>query len=110
MVSTWDILSKIYKKEFGVPKKVFTVMCTRAILLLCVSGMSNESIAEFLKIDENMVKKHVKDALNFDGWSMDLCYNPLYYSKYFPKELTEEEKNLCAKYKKLFDKIEPYYK
>jgi hypothetical protein len=108
--SPWKVLVKLYKKSFGVPEEVLSVMAVRAILLLCASGLSNESISIFLETDRKIVDNYIKDVFKFDGWGADLRYNPLYYEKNGLKCYNSKESEVCTIYNALYSKIEPYYK
>lgn len=101
---------KLYKKAFGVPEDVLSVMCARAVLLLCASGLSNESISAFLELDRNQVNTCIKDVYEFDGWEKDLEFNPLHYLKIGRKLHTRQQSKVCRTYLELYSKIEPYYK
>ena len=108
--STWKTLSKLYKQEFGVPETVLSVMCTRAVLTLCVSGMSNKSIAEFLEVDRKIVDEYISIVFGFSGWEKDLGYSPLYRYKTTGIYEGTIDYDLCKKYIEIYSKIEPYYK
>jgi len=111
--SGWKYLATLFKENFGVPNDVFAAMCTRAILLLCATGLSNESIALFIQADRKTVDDYVKEVFGFSGWEKDLDFNPLYYLETGRKLYTEQQSKVCKAYLDLFSessKIESYYK
>jgi len=108
--NSWKYLSVLFKEKLGVPTEVFAVMCTRAVLLLCASGLSNETIASFLMTDTKTVDDYVNIAFGFNGWDKDLDFSPLHYLKTGRKLYTNRQSEVCRKYIELYSKVEPYYK
>lgn len=51
------------------------------ILLMCVSGISNKEIAEYLVISIEDVVFDCYKYLGFDGWETSLDHNPWFYHK-----------------------------
>jgi hypothetical protein len=105
----YKFVAKFYKDNFDVPPEVFLLMSIRVTLLLCASGLSNETISTFFSIDKHFVDETVKHMYKFDGWEKDLDYNPLYYYK-IGKPLEVQQLLNVTQYIKTFKKIEPYYK
>lgn len=110
MRSAWKTLVKLYRTKFEITSKVLAIMCTRAVLLLCASGLSNETIATFLDIDKNVVDGYIYTTFKFRGWEKDLPYSPLYYYKTGKMCYTSKESEVCATFMRLFSRIEPFYK
>jgi len=110
----YKFVSKFYEKTYEVPPEVFLLMSVRVVLLLCASGLSNETISSFFSIDRRFVVETIKHIYSFDGWKEDREYNPLYYFRHSLIErvidITDIEFVICSKYLKIFDKIESYYK
>lgn len=73
----WGIVTKFYKEKFQIDSDVVTLLSELDILLLCVSGSSNSSIATFLELEPNEVSATIRKYFSFDGWEQDLCLNPI---------------------------------
>lgn len=76
MNTVWSNLKEFYKTSFGFPEGLVELVSVMDILLLCVSGSSNKSIADFFGYDEFYVKRVLLEWLNFEGWRDDLILNP----------------------------------
>lgn len=74
--SNWDDVKTFYKESFDIPGDLVDILSVSDIVLMCVSGASNESIAETLEVEEDFVCEVIKTVLDFDGWSRDLTVNP----------------------------------
>jgi hypothetical protein len=62
-------------------------MSSREILLLCASGLSNESIERQLDISTKEIKVVLKKYFSFEGWNKDQPINPVFiYNKFCKKE------------------------
>lgn len=75
---TWDTIKNFYGESFGFPEGLVELVSISDVLLLCVSGTSNDRIKELFKLAN--VKDILKEWLNFEGWGVDLDCNP--YSIY----------------------------
>lgn len=75
----WTLIKKLYKNKFGIDKKELESMSDYDVVLLCVSGMSNEDISNFLDIDRKETDKIILKHLFFAGWEPTLSYNPYYF-------------------------------
>jgi hypothetical protein len=82
----WTAIMKLYKKQFNIDKKTLESMADYEVVLLCVSGMSNIDIAEFLELDKPVVDFIIRKHLDFDGWSKTMEWNPYYFYRLWRKE------------------------
>ena len=80
MSNSWEDIKRFYVETFGVDAKLVDLVAMSDILILSVSGSSNDSISRFLNIDQEVVKEILDTVLDFDGWKEDLNLNP--YSIY----------------------------
>jgi len=72
----WEKVRTFYSDNFGLSENLVDLMASSDILLMCVSGSSNDSISRLLNVDEESVTEVVKQVLEFDGWAIDLPLNP----------------------------------
>lgn len=80
MNNNWEDVKRFYVKEFGIDPKLVDLVAMSDVLLLSVSGSSNNSISRFLNIDLEAIKEILDTVLDFSGWEIDLEFNP--YSIY----------------------------
>jgi hypothetical protein len=126
MEKTWEIINKYYSVRFDIPPRVVDTIACEELLLLCVSGLSNKSIAYHLDMDVDYVEKAVSEFLLFEGWEYDLDINPFYvynnhkeYQDFCETSLTitplldktqlNKSYNLCQKFEKIRKEINKYY-
>jgi len=72
----WDITSVILEEKLNIPRKILDYISIRDIILLCASGSSNQSIAQFLQTDLEFVCEVVASTFMTEGWKEDLDINP----------------------------------
>jgi hypothetical protein len=126
MEKTWETVRKYYTEKFDIPPRIVDAIACDELLLLCVSGLTNRSIAYHLDMDIEYVEKVVQEFLKFRGWDYDLDINPFHvYNNHKEYEdfcetsriitpllnKTEMNKsyNLCRKFEKLRKEINEYY-
>jgi len=82
MSDRWELIRAIHSDKTGVPPHVVDYIAVRDILFSCISGISNESIANFFHMDEEYVQEVLIEFLHFDGLEEDLTIRPyLFYKK-----------------------------
>lgn len=124
---SWKEITDIYEDLFQIPKNVINYVAVYDILLLCVSGKSNENIGNILNIDIKYVEKDCKEFLDHKGWKGDLDINPLFIyqcvfgnycdfvgrckteSKFMTEEQIRESFILCKKFKEMETEINDWY-
>jgi hypothetical protein len=79
----WTQFKKFYKTSFNLDGKIMDMLADYDVLLLCVSGLSNLSISEFLDVSIKEVRKILMENLHFLGWEEDLKWNPYYFYRIF---------------------------
>lgn len=72
----WNAVRQFYMDSFGISPELVDLMASNEVLLMCVSGSSNESISVILNIDMGDVREILDTILNFSGWETDLEYSP----------------------------------
>lgn len=72
----WNIVRQFYMDSFGIAPELVDLMASNEILLMCVSGSSNESISRILNIDEDDIEEIISLIFDFKGWEKDLNFNP----------------------------------
>ena len=80
MNDTWSTVKEFYNESFGFPEGLVELVAVSDVLLMCVSGSSNETIAKFFDMSIEEIELIIKEYLNFNGWRIDLDFNP--YSIY----------------------------
>jgi hypothetical protein len=123
---SWEKIREFYKEHFNMPPRVVDAIACDEILLLCVSGVSNENVARNLEIDGEYVDCVIKDFLEFGGWEYNLDINPFFiynsHSQYddyksecsiispvLTEELINKSYGLCRKYDKIRKEIQESY-
>jgi len=76
----WQAVRQFYMESFGIAPELVDLMASNEILLMCVSGSSNNSISTILNIDIDAISEILEAILSFPGWEKDLEYSP--YSIY----------------------------
>jgi len=79
----WKNLKDFYKNCFKIDGKVMEMLADYDVVLLCVSGLSNKTISNFLGICTSEVRKIIMKNLHFLGWEDDLDWNPYYFYRIF---------------------------
>jgi len=79
-MDNWRLIKEFYNKSFGFPDGLVELASVSDVLLMCVSGSSNETISNFFKMSIEEVDTIIQEWLNFSGWIEDLDTNP--YSIY----------------------------
>jgi len=122
----WEDVQKIYLEKFNIPPKILDLIACDEVMLLCVSGLSNQVISQHVEQDEEYIKSILKEFLGFEGWQFDLDINPFFqYTKYKQYDsfisnfavlspateefIAQKSFNLCRKFEKIRKEIEPYY-
>jgi|WetSurMetagenome_2_1015567.scaffolds.fasta_scaffold565000_2 hypothetical protein len=122
----WDNLKTFYNKHYNIPPNIVDEIACSEILLLCVSGMSNQSIAYNLNMDLDYINVSTKEFLEFNGWKEDLDLNPYFvYNKHPDYEdfktsvslitplvkldMINQCYSLCRKYEKIREEIKNSY-
>jgi len=78
----WEEIQKLYEEKFHIPPRIIDLVACDDVLLLSVSGLSNETIARETGLDLAYITTVIKTFLEFDGWIQDLDINPFYrYNK-----------------------------
>lgn len=78
----WKDIQKLYEEKFNIPPRIIDLVACDGTLLLCVSGLSNETISMQTGQDLIYVTSVIKTFLEFDGWEHDLDINPFFvYNK-----------------------------
>lgn len=72
----YEILKDFYRKELNIPAELVDILSVNDVLIMCVSGASNESISDTIDMDLNVIKEILETVLNFSGWKNDLPVNP----------------------------------
>ena len=72
----WEVVRQFYMDSFGIAPELVDLMASNEILLMCVSGSSNESISKILNIDVDAVTEILDVVLSFPGWNKDLEFSP----------------------------------
>lgn len=72
----WDVIKNYYKIMFNIPPLYIEYIACYPILIDCVTGYSNSSIARRHKLPETYVRDVIIDFLGFLGWEEDLDVNP----------------------------------
>jgi hypothetical protein len=74
----WNTVRQFYMESFGIAPELVDLMASNEILLMSVSGSSNQSISRILNIDIDSIKEIISTIFDFDGWSTDLEFSPLH--------------------------------
>lgn len=72
----WKTIKEFYYINFSIAPELVDLMASNDILIMCVSGASNNSISVILDVDMESVHEVVESVLGFDGWADDLLINP----------------------------------
>ena len=72
----WETVRQFYMESFGIAPELVDLMASNEILLMCVSGSSNESISRILNVDKESVAEILDVILTFPGWEKDLDFSP----------------------------------
>lgn len=76
--SSWKRVQDFYKNAFDLGNYIVDLMADYNIVLLCVSGSSNDSISKALDLDIDDIRNTIKNRLSFDGWETNLKFSPYY--------------------------------
>lgn len=123
---TWEDIQKLYEEKFNIPPRIIDLVACDDILLLCVSGLSNDTIARETGMELEYITSVIKTFLEFDGWEHDLDINPFYrynrckqYDDYvfeigtISSLVTSKEKEtsycLCKRFDNLRKEVNYYY-
>lgn len=74
----WEFIKDFYQVNFNLDDKLVDLMASSDVILMSVSGASNESIAKTLDVDVSVVQEILSTVIDFDGWLTDLSINPYY--------------------------------
>jgi len=100
----WQSVKTFYKEHFGIDGWVVELFANMDILLLCVSGVSNKHIEEFLELPFEEIHEVVSSTFLFDGWIDDLPLNPYkIYNDVGEKEFIKEAQLALVSYVKFRD-------
>ena len=72
----WNKLRALHSEKTGIPLHIIDYIAVESILSLCVSGLSNKSIANHLDMDFDYVVDVIESFLKISGWEDDLDFNP----------------------------------
>lgn len=72
----WKHLKQFYRESFGISEDVVDLLACNDVLLLCASGSSTDSISKALDIDLSDIKDILLTVFDFQGWKIDLDFNP----------------------------------
>jgi hypothetical protein len=75
-MNTWESIKTFYMENFGIDPILVELAAIQDVLLLSVSGSSNDSISRFLDLDLDVIVDILDTALSFQGWKEDLEVNP----------------------------------
>jgi hypothetical protein len=100
----WDNVKGFYKEKFDIEPEIVELFCDFSVLLLCVSGSSNKSIANFLDMDIEEVRNINKKYIGFFGFDEDLPINPI--RQYREDKLSYWDRNydllrICGRFEEL---------
>ena len=125
--NAWDLIKKIYKKNFDISGSLVDYVAINDILLQCVSGLANEKISFSTDLDLEYVEATLYSYLGFSGWDCDLDLSPWYVyqsvsgNKFaFEKKINDLTKLLkddiidlayrvCSIYESIQKEIEKFY-
>ena len=77
----WNNIRQFYMESFGIAPELVDLMASNEVVLMCVSGSSNESISSILNMDIESISEILDVILSFSGWTKDLEFNPYNYYK-----------------------------
>lgn len=75
-ITLWDLIKHFYKEKFNINPDVIEYISVNEILKKCVTGYSNDRIANSVNEPVEYVKDVIKDFFGFSGWEIDLDANP----------------------------------
>lgn len=101
MSEVWENVKRFYKEKFDIEPEIVDLYCDYSVLLMCATGASNQSIANFLGMERKEVAAIVNKYFDiFYGWGEDLSTNPL--KMYRDGELIDYlELKVCEKFVEL---------
>lgn len=81
-MNLWEIIKLHYKYQFNISPDIVDYISVRPLLIKCLSGYSNYRIAFYTKESIKYISDILFKFLDFNGWNMDLDFNPIaYYNK-----------------------------
>jgi hypothetical protein len=80
----WNAVRQFYMESFGVAPELVDLMACNDVLVMCVSGSSNDSISRVLNMDDTSILEILTTVLDFRGWREDLPFNPYAYYRSLP--------------------------
>lgn len=119
----WKWVIKMYEDKLGIPPEITELLSVIDILLKCVQGLSNDTIARYTETSPEYVSNVLEKYLNFKGWSFDLDFSAIeVYNNCRSKEefsfsvkllspMTKDMEEIycvCQKYEFLERKLEEY--
>lgn len=112
---TWEEIRLFYLQRFDIDPELVDIVADMEILKLCVSGASNDHIADSLELSTVHVSDTIQRYFHFPGWRVDLDINPLSLyrknSDYVQmsrsiSNLSPEEIRICHGVCSIYDELE----
>jgi len=77
METWWKNILKIHSNRTDTSERVVNLLAVFEVLRLCVSGVSNKTIADMLSLDDFYVREILLEFLAFNGLKHDLPFSPI---------------------------------
>lgn len=77
----WKLIRLANEKYLKIPPAISDFIAVKDILRLCVSGLSNKTIANELDTTVDYVKDVLQHYMEFEGWEEDADFNPYFIYK-----------------------------
>lgn len=123
----WKLFTEYVSNEFGISEELLNYIAVEEILSCCVTGLSNNTIANICNCDIKYIKEVLNDFFEFDGWKEDLDINTYYLYESSGKIIDsyrmliktlssasddidiDKSFYICKKYEEILEKVNKYY-